>query len=597
MTRIEPREGVRLGRALALALWFAIGTATVQVAVVATRHYVLGEFTWVTRDFVWMSPIAYAPFFLLIGGGAWVLGRAWRAASTARAQLFAMTFFAASCLLLLLPQLWGPARMILALGVAIQLSHVLAARFDRWWRTMRLGGVACAGALSAVGLASHVLAVHREAQWLATTPPPAGDAPNVLIVILDTVRAMSMGLYGAPRSNTPTLEALARQGALFEHAHAAAPWTLPSHASLLTGRYPHELSANYLVPLDGSAPMLGEILERHGYATGAVVANLHYAGWESGLGRGFLHFDDSDVSLRQVLMNALVLQTDLARGVLQGVRHRSPVEVLRALAHWQWSSDSRYLGYARRSAPTVNNRFLSWVDGLHGRPFMALLNYFDAHAPYRPGMTFAGTYDSSGVHRDVDAYEESIAFLDGQLGALFQSLRDRGLLDNTIVVVASDHGEQFGGHGLWDHGNSVYPQVAWIPLILRYPARVPPGVRVRTAVSLCDVSATVLELLGAHDTLGHCPSMMPIVAGERATRAEPVIVERALQPRLPGQYANYERAIVNDSLYYVRRWNGDDELYRSRRDPRALHDLWAELGHSADVAHLRIRAAQLAQAR
>ena len=123
-------------------------------------------------------------------------------------------------------------------------------------------------------------------------PLPSGDPPNVLLIVLDTVRADRLSLYGYRRPTSPTLERLAKRGIRFDEARATAPWTLPSHASMFTGRWPHELDVNWHTPLGTKFPTLAEYLGSRGYATAGFVANVHYCSYEFGLDRGFTHYED-----------------------------------------------------------------------------------------------------------------------------------------------------------------------------------------------------------------------------------------------------------------------------------------------------------------
>jgi len=125
--------------------------------------------------------------------------------------------------------------------------------------------------------------------------------PNVLLIVLDTVRAKSLGLYGYGRPTTPRLERLARYGTVFKSAFSTAPWTLASHATMFTGRYPHELSTGFLSPLDTTYLTLAELFTSEGYQTAGFAANTFYASQEFGLSRGFTHYEDYRVSGRQVL--------------------------------------------------------------------------------------------------------------------------------------------------------------------------------------------------------------------------------------------------------------------------------------------------------
>ena len=123
-------------------------------------------------------------------------------------------------------------------------------------------------------------------------PLPPATAPNVLLIVLDTVRADHLSLYGYRRATSPNLERLAKHGIRFEEARATAPWTLPSHASMFTGHWPHELGVHWLTPLGGNAPTLAEYLGSHGYATAGFVANDLYCSYDTGLDRGFTHYED-----------------------------------------------------------------------------------------------------------------------------------------------------------------------------------------------------------------------------------------------------------------------------------------------------------------
>ena len=126
----------------------------------------------------------------------------------------------------------------------------------------------------------------------AGRPLPPANSPNVLLIVLDTVRADHLSLYGYERPTTPNLEQLGKRGIRFDKARATAPWTLPSHASMFTGRWPHELGEKWMTPLRGNFPTLAEYLGDRGYATAGFVANVGYCSQETGLARGFTHYED-----------------------------------------------------------------------------------------------------------------------------------------------------------------------------------------------------------------------------------------------------------------------------------------------------------------
>ncbi len=190
----------------------------------------------------------------------------------------------------------------------------------------------------------------------------SAEAANVLLIVLDTVRAQSLSLNGYERETSPQLERLARRGLSFENAISTSPWTLPGHASMFTGRYPHEVSADWSVPLDATFPTLAEVLASNGYATAGFVANVGYCSYEHGLNRGFAYYSDYQFSLGQ-----FILSSSLGRTVASSDRLR------------------RISGYHellnRRTAENINNDFLHWLSTRGRQPFFAFLNYYDAHEP------------------------------------------------------------------------------------------------------------------------------------------------------------------------------------------------------------------------
>ena len=209
--------------------------------------------------------------------------------------------------------------------------------------------------------------------------PPAG-AQNVLLIVWDTVRIDNLSLHGYPRKTSPNLERLAAGACGSTQAFATAPWTLPSHSSLFTARWPHELSAGWLSPLDATHTTLAEYLAAHGYDTAGFVANLDYCSRETGVSRGFAHYEDYPdraVGCLQSLYRALGNRLDLL----------TPASVLNRLL-------KKYLGDAvdviphsnehAKNAATVDRAFLAWLSWQRkrDRPFFAFLNFNDAHSPY-----------------------------------------------------------------------------------------------------------------------------------------------------------------------------------------------------------------------
>ena len=204
----------------------------------------------------------------------------------------------------------------------------------------------------------------------------------------------------------------------------------------------------------------------------------------------------------------------------------------------------RWPQIGRKTAAEVNREFLSWLPGRDDRPFFAWLNYFDPHDPYyapppyrtwygdKPAQGDPGSFGVVGASDwggilspeetqwQMDAYNSSIAYLDAQLGALFDALRSAGVYDDTVIVVTSDHGEAFGEHDLYGHANSLYRESLHVPLIIRYPKSIPAGQRVAHVVSLRDLAATISDLAGLAPRQAFAGTPLHVAASSEPAPAE-----------------------------------------------------------------------------
>jgi arylsulfatase A-like enzyme/Tfp pilus assembly protein PilF len=299
----------------------------------------------------------------------------------------------------------------------------------------------------------------------------ARDGLNLVIVTLDTTRADRMGAYGANDVETPTFDALAREGVLFEQAASVAPLTLPAHSSLFTGKFPpeHGVRDNGGFFLGPEQLTLAEVLKARGYRTGAFVgAYVLDSKW--GLNQGFdTYFDDFDLSK--------------TRGVS--------------------------LGAIQRPGNEVVDKALPWIQEAGSKPFFAWVHLYDAHSPYRPPEPFASRYEDH-------PYNGEIAFADSQVARIVSQLRSSGLYDRTVVVVMGDHGESLGDHGEASHGFFIYESVARVPLVIRAPFGQTAKRRVSDPVRSVDVMPTVLDLLGvASTTKISGVSLTPLMTGAK----------------------------------------------------------------------------------
>jgi arylsulfatase A-like enzyme len=560
--RLRGREVLLLGGCAALI------SAVAQIVVVLVRRDIAHQFTFTSRDIVWMAAVGnlmlVAPIAVVLAAVARLVPC--RAAVLASTWIFGM--YATYTSLLLVPRIEQYALVLLSLGLTYQLTRWASRSPTGWLRPVRrlTGALAIAVGLMTAGALGYRAMSERLAMARLAAPPDG--APNVLILILDTVRATSLSLYGYERPTSPELTRRAAEGTTFDWAISTSSWTLPSHGSMFTGRRPDELSARFLSPLDQTHPTLAELFREHGYATGGFVANYHYTGHETGLGRGFVRYVDYRRSLAEALFTPALSRTDSFRNAYRRMFERGSIKgAIRGLLELRLVSTFRYPQTHRKRAAQVNAQFLDWQSSLGSRPFFAFLNYYDAHSPYQPPAAYARTFGGANP-TPRDRYDSGIAYMDVQIGGLLRELERRGVLDNTIVIIASDHGEQFGEHKKYEHGNSLYSQTIRVPLVIRHPARVPAGIRIDRTVTLRDLPATLLELANVPNLQRVAGvSFASLLTGEQHTAGSPIIGELESRPRFgEDEQVSEMRTLVDDSLHYIENDGSAAQLYRYRLD-------------------------------
>jgi hypothetical protein len=590
---------------LALSTWFGLAAGLPELANGGLMQLfdqpVLGK----TTHAVWLIPFVSLPLFLVAGVVLAGLGRRFDKLRSVGGLTSVLSFgvlFAG--LLLFEEELHVVALLLVAAGISVQAGRLARRHGGEVLRLTRLTLAPLILLWIVVALWGRASPGLSEGRALRSSPLPPDGAMNVLLLILDTVRAPSMSVYGYDRPTTPNLQALAERAVTFERAFSTAPWTLPSHGSLFTGRYPHDLSAAWLEPLDDTHPTLAEILSARGYRTAGFVANRLYAAAGSGLSRGFTHYDADIVSVTEAL------------GSFSLTRYLAERSWLRKLI-----GTHQVLG--RKSAENINAEFLSWLSRSSDRPFFAFLNYYDAHDPYIPPRPFRGHFGSpdadcppelwspsslrsaQAIAPCVDAYDASLAYLDEQLGVLLRELERRGQLANTLVIVTSDHGEEFAEHGLMNHGRSLYLPSLHVPLILSLGGLVPPGIRPTEPVSIRAIPTTVMELIGEDSPFPGEPlsrwwqASAAASAGVAIPGAEEWIAAEtgaktwltSLNPVSKGNMLS----LVARGRHYIRSGDGYEELFDIVGDPLEQENLIGGTEGSEDVEWYRATSAPLAE--
>jgi len=568
----------RLGRGIVVILAAAALTSWLQVASVFLSREVLGQFSWKwwLRDQVLLSGVGYLLLFALLGLAPLVLHLGWPRRYSLAALAATMAGLGTFCVLLLFQRVAWPAWLVVAIGAGIRLGAAAAAHPERTWRwSQRL---AIGGHLATAVLALGIVQARRsaEASLLGELPAAPAGAPNVLLLVMDTERAGSMSLYGTPEPTTPYQDALAQRGVVFEAAHSTAPWTLPSHASMFTGHYASATGADWSSPMRSDLPTLAEAFLAHGYATGGFVANQSFTGYRSGLARGFVRYRTVPWSVRQALLGTTPMQSRSAvAALLMWDRTRWVRGTLEAL----WPVDFQQPGANLRAAPKtgaeVTEEFLAWLPTTGGRPFFAFLNLFDAHRPYLPPAGYQRMFDpEASAH---GRYLGAIRYLDDQVRLLLQELERRGALATTIVVITSDHGELFGEHDLYTHGNDLYRPLLHVPLLVVNAPGAVPGTRVTQSVSLRDLGATLLDLAQVPNA-ARLPgtSLRPLLAGAgHLPTASPVIAELSghdLDTDQGSQVPLDLKSLVEDTSHVIVDAAGGLRVFSYPADTAELHD-------------------------
>ena len=574
-----PKDNTSRTDILAIAVWFALIAGIVEgLLFFHVRHLRILDLTWVPIPVdLALALIVALPILAL---RRFLVGRP--SLFLRAACLFAWLMFldwlrvASPVFEGALPVAWSAAIaahplaetvsiMVVAVLLAIGLGVLLARPAGRQFHRRSLPWVAGVAAIVVIGLP--VVQRMKEARDITRLPAAAPDSPNVLVIVVDTLRADHLSTYGYSRPTSPNLSRIAGQGVLFENAMAPSSWTLPSHASMLTGLYPHQHNATYMgSTLLPHFPTLGEAFQRLGYRTAGFSASTYFFSRRTGLGRGFIHFEDDFESPASAFPQTYY-----------GER------VEKALYSLHLAKDR----IGRRNARQINDHALRWIESAgHNHPFFVFLNYYDVHDPYLPPDPYLHRFTKLAHpaapipqawdwfasltpqqrQGEMDAYDGAIQYMDAELGEFFRQLHQRGLDKNTLVVITSDHGEEFNEHGFMDHLNALYRELIHVPLIFWEPGKVPASMRISTPISTVSLPATLLSVV-QHGKSGPLPgiSLAQLWSNPgQSFNGMPVIselIQAKLTPLFPNYYGSLT-SITTSQWHYISGGKAGQELFR-----------------------------------
>ncbi len=421
----------------------------------------------------------------------------------------------------------------------------------------------------------------------AATVAAGANRPNVVLVLIDTLRADHLGAYGYERPTSPNIDAFAKESVLFTRAFSQSSWTKPAMASMLTSHYP-SMHQTYLEQqkLPESEVLLTQLLHAQGYATAVFSGNPWITpdyGFDKGVDYFYSIYDERFA--RVTLVMTALKRVSKAMGDRQRVYNR-----VKKIIQGDLSTTAR--------DEVISAEAFRWLDAHKDKPFYMHLHMMSPHHPYDPPPPYdkfvpdksippmkaypkksyfffeKGQAISKPQLDDMVArYDGDILFADMVFGKIIAKLKADGVLDNTIVIVVADHGEEFYDHENWGHGQSIYNELINVPLILRYPPALPGGTRVDQTVMSVDILPTVLDLVGAPPKpTAAGTSLVSLAKGAAETRAPQAYSE------LLYKYGQ-ARGVIDDQQKLIEMSKGEEsrrELYDLKTDFHEHDDLMSK---------------------
>lgn len=431
--------------------------------------------------------------------------------------------------------------------------------------------------------------------------------PNCIIIVLDTARAQNFSIYGYERITTPFLNELSKESMIFENCYSTSPWTLPSHASIFTGLYSseHGIHGGNFYMNSYNYDNLPEILKKVGYETSLFSSNLWISD-EFGFNRGMKHlfkgwqFYDQDSDLKRNLRLNLNNEEKIKSVIMQFLQGNILKNFVNAI-YGKFIFRNHTFG-----SDNLNNKIGKWLKQRNKeRPFFMFINYLDCHLPYLPPKSLRFKFIEDNItwkqlckinqnamnyHMGITEmsdekfyylralYDSEIYYSDYLVKQIFDLIVDLNIIDNTIFIVTSDHGDNIGEHNLMSHKFSLHNTLIKVPLLIRYPKMFKKGEITDIFVQLNDILPTLIDILGIKE-INSPRDIYSHSILKKINNSNRIAYSEYLNYTYTSEYRNQNfdfinsrfnktiQSIINDNFKYIKASNHENEFYDLKNDP------------------------------
>jgi len=383
--------------------------------------------------------------------------------------------------------------------------------------------------------------------------------PNVLLIVIDTLRADHLGCYGYEKTTSPQIDRFSKTGVQFQNVYCQMPTTGPSHAAIFTSRYPRNhgvLKNGWILP--NTYQTIAETLKKNYYTTSAIVSSFVLSS-KFGYSQGFDNYDDE-------------------------------ISKEGSIPHSKLGEEHKVTEESEQRADITTRKAVNWIRKNRDDKFFLWVHYYDPHWPYEPPKSYVKDFLKKNMNRNekiVANYDGEIRFVDDEVGKLLNAVKSLELDSNTLIIIMSDHGEGLGQHGWMRHGMFLYDEQCRIPLIMKFPNVIPENLRINNFIEAIDVAPSILDLLGLESEKGFIgKSFLPMFQGEKPFPFNPVFLER--RHYKAGKWGDVE---IRGNKFAVREKNfkyiwapekDTKELYKIDDDPKELYNVVKEYPNVAD---------------